>query len=161
MLEILRYWLRWLWPLYKCPGCKRRHNDHPGYCNGCFFQPDSLECYSRGAEIAVLATAFSLAGGVRHGVISLSTVLTVVGAVILFGGLLFIRHTWKEIQEEEREQYRERYTQGLEEHDPNRCGCKYIGMDMWDCGHTDGLTLNEKDQPDTDFMRWYCEGEGS
>lgn len=24
------------------------------------------------------------------------------------------------------------------EHDPETCGCKYLGMNMWDCGHTDG-----------------------
>ncbi|KPJ96742.1 MAG: hypothetical protein AMS18_00350 [Gemmatimonas sp. SG8_17] len=23
------------------------------------------------------------------------------------------------------------------EHDPDTCGCKYVGLGMWDCGHTD------------------------
>ena len=23
------------------------------------------------------------------------------------------------------------------EHDPNTCGCKYLGCDMWSCGHVD------------------------
>ena len=24
-----------------------------------------------------------------------------------------------------------------EEHNPDICGCHYIGLNMWDCGHTD------------------------
>lgn len=26
-----------------------------------------------------------------------------------------------------------------EEHNPEKCGCKYIGHNMWTCGHIDGL----------------------
>ena len=24
-----------------------------------------------------------------------------------------------------------------DEHDPDKCGCKYLGNDMWSCGHID------------------------
>lgn len=25
----------------------------------------------------------------------------------------------------------------MTEHDPKSCGCKYLGCDMWSCGHVD------------------------
>lgn len=32
------------------------------------------------------------------------------------------------------------------EHDPESCGCSYVGLNMWDCGHIDGLTPSDYPQ---------------
>jgi len=29
------------------------------------------------------------------------------------------------------------------EHDPNECGCKYVGNNSWNCGHIDGGFVDE------------------
>jgi hypothetical protein len=31
----------------------------------------------------------------------------------------------------------------ISEHDPDACGCKYLGSDMWSCGHCDNDAMGE------------------
>ena len=39
------------------------------------------------------------------------------------------------------------------EHNPEKCGCKYIGFDAWSCGHIDNDSLESIDEQDFDSVR--------
>ena len=37
----------------------------------------------------------------------------------------------------------------MAEHNPQECGCEYLGNDSWSCGHIDNLTSEEQCDCDT------------